>query len=93
MISDIVTLARDLFGLRESLRGARHEKRERLAQYLQTIGTCLEDAERDLRAGGGAVRACAQLHQYVKLIPPTVDDALGEERTEDLRSDCSCSTN
>ena len=85
MISDIVTLARDLSGLRESLRGVRREKRERLAQYLQTIGSALEDAERDLRAGGSAARACAQLHQYVQLIPPTVDDALGPERTEDLR--------
>jgi hypothetical protein len=85
VISDIVTLARDLSGLRETLRGARREKRDRLAAYLEQIGAAVDDAQNDLRGGGSAVRACAQLHQYVDLIPPTVDEALGEERTTRLR--------
>jgi hypothetical protein len=85
VISGIVALAHELFGLRESLRGMRREKRERLAQYLHKIGACLEDAERDLSAGGSAARACGQLHQYVELIPETLDKALGGERTEALR--------
>ena len=85
MISEIVALAQKLLGIRETLRGLRSEKRERLAKYLRTIGTSLEDAERDLSAGGSAARACGQLHQYVKLIPPAVDEALGEDETEDLR--------
>lgn len=87
MIVDLLTLARGLFDLRETLRGARREKRDRLAVYLQQIGSCLDLALRDLRAGGDAVRACAQLHEYVDLIPPTVEDALGAERTERLRDD------
>jgi hypothetical protein len=85
VITDIVGLARDLFGLRETLRGVRREKRDRLADYLQQMAASLQDAERDLRAGGGAVGACATLHQYADLIPPTVDEALGSERTERLR--------
>ena len=85
MIADIVNLARDLSSLRETLRGARREKRDRLAAYLQQIGSCLDLALEDLRSGGSAVRACAQLHQYVDLIPPTVEDAIGAERTELLR--------
>jgi hypothetical protein len=85
VIADIVSLARDLSGLRETLRGARREKRDRLATYLEQIGSSLDDAHADLRTGGAAVRACAQLHQYVDLVPPTVDEALGNERTERLR--------
>jgi hypothetical protein len=85
VITDIVALARDLSGLRETLRGARREKRDRLATYLDEIAGSLGDARDDLKAGGTAARACAQLHQYVDLIPPTVDEALGAQRTELLR--------
>jgi hypothetical protein len=85
MISAIVALAQELLGLRESLRGMRRDKRERLAQYLHKIGACLEDAERDLSSGGTAARACGQLHQYAELIPQAVDKALGVERAEALR--------
>jgi hypothetical protein len=52
---------------------------------LQQIATCLDDASRDLRGGGSATRACGQLHQYAELIPETVDDTLGRERTDALR--------
>lgn len=85
MIADILTLARDLFSMRETLRGARRDKRDRLAAYLQQIAACLTDALEDLRNGGSAVRACAQLHQYADLIPSTVDQVLGTEKTDLLR--------
>jgi hypothetical protein len=85
VISDIVALARDLSNLRETLRGARREKRDRLASYFEQIGASLDDAHADLREGGNAVRACAQLHQYVDLIPPTVDETLGAEKAALLR--------
>lgn len=87
MIADIISLAGNLVSWREALRGARREKRDRLANYLQQIGTCLDDALNDLRSGGNAVRACAQLRQYIVLIPPTVEEVLGAERTEGLRDD------
>lgn len=86
MVADILALARDLLGLREALRGVRRDKRERLATYLEQIATSLDDAQKDLQAGGSAVRACAALHEYVDLIPPTVDRALGADRTERLRT-------
>jgi hypothetical protein len=86
VVADIVTLARDLAGLREALRGVRRDKRDRLATYLEQIASCLDDAQKDLQAGGSAVRACSELHQYVDLIPPTVDRALGADRTETLRT-------
>jgi|SRR5579862_4635524 len=85
MIADIASLINDLFTWRETLRGAQRDKRDRLATYLQQIGTCLDDALTDLRSGGSAVRACGQLRQYVDLIPPTIDEALGAERTDRLR--------
>jgi hypothetical protein len=85
VIADNLALAHDLFSMRETLRGARREKRDRLATYLQQIAACLKDALDDLRNGGSAVRPCAQLHQYVDLIPPAVDQALGAERTDALR--------
>ena len=85
MIADIASLVNDLFSWRETLRGAQRDKRDRLAAYLQQIGTSLDDALTDLRGGGSAARACGQLHQYVDLIPPTVDEALGAERIDSLR--------
>ena len=85
MIADIVKLARDLTDVRATLRSARREKRDRLATYLQQIADCLDGASDDLRAGGSAARACGELHQYVDLIPATVDEALGADRTEQLR--------
>lgn len=86
MIAGIVALARELFGLRESLRGLQRDKRERLAAYLHKIGTSLKDAERDLSAGGSAAVACGQLHQYAELIPQTLDKALDAEQAEALRT-------
>jgi hypothetical protein len=80
MIADISSAAQSLAGLRETLRGTRREKRDRLADYLQQITKCLDEAQADLRGGGHAVRACAKMHQYVDLTPPTVDDVLGHER-------------
>jgi hypothetical protein len=85
MIADILGVAQGLAGLRETLRGARREKRDRLADYLQQIAKCLDEAQADLRGGGHALRACAKMHQYVDLIPATVDDVLGHERAELLR--------
>jgi hypothetical protein len=85
VIADIGNLASLLLNWRETLRGARREKRDRLAVYLQQIGVCLSNALDDLRSGGNAIRACAQLHQYVDLIPPTVEEVLGVEPTERLR--------
>jgi hypothetical protein len=85
MIADILTLARDLFSMRETLRGARRDRRDRLAAYLKQIAACLRDALEDLRNGGYAVRACGQLHQYVDLIPSTLDQVLGTEKTNLLR--------
>jgi len=85
VIADIVKLAQELTGIRETLRGAKRDKRDRLAAYLQQISACLDDASQDLRAGGSATRACGQLHQYAELIPQTIDDTLGRERTDALR--------
>ena len=45
----------------------------------------MKDALDDLGYGGSAVRACAQVHQYVDLIPSTVDQVLGAEKTDRLR--------
>jgi hypothetical protein len=85
MIADILTLARDLFSMRETLCSARQDRRDRLAAYLEQIAACLNDALVDLRNGGNAARACAQLHQYVDLIPSTLDQVLGTEKTSLLR--------
>ena len=82
----MLTLARDLFSMRETLRGARRDRRDRLAAYLQQIAACLKDAQDDLQNGGSAVRACAQLHQYADLIPSTLDQVLGTEKTSLLRA-------
>jgi hypothetical protein len=84
VIADIVRLANLLDSLQDSFSCAERQRRDRLASYLQQISACLDDALDDLRSGGGAVRACGQLHQYVELIPLTVDEVLGAEQAQRL---------
>lgn len=85
MISDILQLAREVFGLREKLRGAKREERERLATYFEQIAGTLDDVGVALEAGRSTARECSKLHVYRDLIPAAAEEALGAAATDTLR--------
>ena len=86
IIEAILLVARELFGLRVNLENAKRERRERIAQYLETIATTLSEVATELRLGRVPHGKCAEMGGHADLLHETIGNAIDTERVRELAS-------
>jgi hypothetical protein len=79
MLQQILGLMNFLLGRADRLRDRDLEQRTRVAQYLRSVSDCLARVATELRAQRVPYSACAELAQYARQLPPSVEQLLGED--------------
>ncbi|MBI4510924.1 MAG: hypothetical protein HY698_14925 [Deltaproteobacteria bacterium] len=80
----LYALARELWGLRDTLISARRERRERIAALFQKIAQCLDEVEAKLLDNEVPHGQCEQLYTYVQELPGVIESVVGAEKARKL---------
>ena|ERR1051325_3662560 len=84
MITDIVNIARTLFGLKGDLEKARRDRRDRIADYFDAISRTVAEVAASLRQREVPHGKCAEMRTYADQLVETVGDEIGQQKAEPL---------
>ncbi len=84
MIADILTIARTLFGFKADLAKTRRDRRDRIADYFESISKTVEEVAITLKQGQVPHGKCAEMGAYADMLPATVGDELGTQIAQTL---------
>ena len=78
-------VARGLFDLRGELRKATRDRKDRVADYFDSLATLVESVAASLRRGEYPHGSCAQLHTLASLMTTTLEGLIGEDEARDYQ--------
>jgi hypothetical protein len=86
IIDTIFNVGQKLFGLRNELAKARQARKQTVADFLASIGQCIEDASALLKQGTYPHGKCQELLAHSQHMEAAIGDLIGESQAKSLGS-------
>lgn len=87
LIDKILSVAKNLFSLREEFQKARRAKRDRIARLFEDISKCIAGVSTELKEEIYPTGKCAEMYTYATTLKDIIKDEIGEEKAEELTND------